>query len=154
MLDIGAEILRGADDFFSDPRILKKHKAKSERSTKALPKVLVVDDEQTIAKTLAEILRQSGFQAIAVYDGPAALEIAAKFKPDYLITDVLMPSMNGVELAMAISKMFPAAKILLFSGQAGISDILERGREEGYVFDMVAKPIHPEKLIEQLKKKP
>ena len=62
-----------------------------------------------------------------------------------------MPVMNGVELAIAISKMLPEAKILLFSGQAGISDVLLEGHNQGYDFELAAKPIHPEKLIERLK---
>jgi hypothetical protein len=62
-----------------------------------------------------------------------------------------MPIMNGVELA--ITKLLPATKILLFSGRAGVSDIVREGEEKGCVFDVVAKPIHPAKLMEQLKAK-
>jgi hypothetical protein len=64
-----------------------------------------------------------------------------------------MPIMNRVELAIAITKLFPATKILLFSGQAGVSDIVREGEEKDYVFDVFAKPIHPEKLMEYLKRK-
>jgi CheY-like chemotaxis protein len=106
-----------------------------------------------IADTTAEILSKYGFRAVRAYSGQSALKLAEKLKPDYLLTDVLMPRMNGVELAIAISKILPAMKILLFSGQAGISDILREAEEEGYTFDLVAKPIHPEKLIEHLKRK-
>ena len=59
----------------------------------------------------------------------------------------------AVELAIAITKLFPAKKILLFSGQAGVSDIVREGEEKGYVFDVFAKPIHPEKLMEHPKPK-
>jgi hypothetical protein len=59
--------------------------------------------------------------------------------------------MNGVELAIAISKMFPTARILLFSGQAGISEILLEGQRQGFEFELIAKPIHPLKLIERLR---
>jgi CheY-like chemotaxis protein len=106
-----------------------------------------------IADTTAEILNRFGFRAVHAYDAQTGLEIAAKLKPDYLLTDVLMPVTNGVEFAIAIARMPPETKILLFSGQAGVSDILRQGEEKGYVFDLVAKPIHPEKLIERLKKK-
>lgn len=118
---------------------------------KSLPKVLVVDDEKRITDTLTEILEMSGFHVMAAYDGWGALEIAARFQPDYLLSDVLMPRMNGVELAIAISKMFPAVRILLFSGQAGISEILLEGQRQGFEFELIAKPIHPLKLIEHLK---
>ena len=111
------------------------------------------DDEQMIADTTAEILNRFGFRAVHAYDAQTGLEITAKLKSDYLLTDVVMPVMNGVEFATAITRMLPETKILLFSGQIGISDIFRQGEEIGYVFDLVAKPVHSEKLIERLKKK-
>jgi CheY-like chemotaxis protein len=115
------------------------------------PKVLVVDDQRLIADTISEILEDAGYHAVAAYDGWSALEAAAKLQPDYLLCDVLMPRMNGVQLAITIRKTYPAAKILLFTGQAGVSEILLEGKKQGYEFDLVPKPIHPLKLIERLK---
>lgn len=62
-----------------------------------------------------------------------------------------MPRMNGVELAIAVRKMFPETKIVLFSGQAGISEILLNGQRQGFQFELLPKPMHPLKLIERLK---
>ena len=62
-----------------------------------------------------------------------------------------MPHMNGVELAIAVRNSSSSAKILLVSGQAGISDILESGKQLGFTFDVIAKPIHPLQLLQQLK---
>lgn len=114
-------------------------------------RILVVDDEKRIADTLCEILVESGFDAVAAYDGWTALDTAARFHPHYLLSDVLMPRMNGVELAITIRNTNPGIKILLFSGQAGISEILETGRKRGFTFQLIPKPIHPLKLIDQLK---
>jgi len=114
-------------------------------------KVLVVDDEKLISDTLAEILANSGFDAIAAHDGWEALEVAARFRPDWLLSDVLMPRMNGVELAIAVRQRYPRTAVLLFSGQAGISEILNDGHQRGYEFELIAKPIHPLKLIARLK---
>jgi len=114
-------------------------------------KVMVVDDQRLIADTLAEILGNAGFDAIAAYDGFDALDKATRFHPNWVLTDVLMPRMNGVELAIALSKNHPKSSILLFSGQAGISEILHEGYRQGYEFELIAKPIHPLKLIERLK---
>lgn len=124
----------------------------SEDPSRVHPKVLLVDDEKRIVDTLKEILEMAGFQVAAAYDGWDALELATRFHPDYLLSDVLMPRMNGVELAIAISKMHPATRILLFSGQVGISEILMNGQKQGFEFELIAKPIHPLKLIEHLKK--
>ena len=114
-------------------------------------KVLVVDDQKLIADTMTEILDAAGFHVMAAYDGWSALDIARRFHPDCLLSDVLMPRMNGVELAIAIQRMLPAARIILFSGQAGISEVLLAGKEQGFEFELIAKPIHPLKLIERLK---
>lgn len=115
------------------------------------PRILVVDDERLLADTTAAVLRRVGYNAKAAYDSFGALEIIASFHPDYLLTDIMMPAMNGVELAIAITRMYPTTKILLFSGQAGISDILSESREKGFEFPLLAKPVHPSKLIERLK---
>lgn len=114
-------------------------------------RILVVDDQKLIVDTLAEILGGAGFEVAVACDGWAALELAASFHPERILSDILMPGMNGVELAIAVRKMYPSVKILLFSGQAGISEILERAEERGYKFDVIAKPIHPQKLIERIK---
>lgn len=125
---------------------------KAEARDEARPRILVVDDERLLADTTAAILRLAGFEPRIAYDGFAALEVAGSFRPDYILTDIMMPTMNGVELAIAITKMYPVTKILLFSGQAGISDILEQSKAKGFEFPLLAKPVHPAKLIEGLRK--
>ena len=114
-------------------------------------RVHIVDDQRLIADTLAEILGNAGFDAVAAYDGFDALDKASRFQPNWIVTDVLMPRMNGVELAIAIRKNYPGSSILLFSGQAGISEILQDGHRQGYQFELIAKPIHPMRLIERLR---
>jgi CheY-like chemotaxis protein len=115
------------------------------------PRILVVDDEKLIAVTMAEILEGAGFQVATAYDGWTALEQAGTFHPDYLLSDILMPRMNGVDLAIAIRQMYPAARILLFSGQAGITGILRTAQDRGFQFALITKPIHPLSLIERIK---
>jgi CheY-like chemotaxis protein len=115
------------------------------------PIVLLVDDEPLIVDTLTEVLEDAGFRVLAAYDGWMALEKVAHCQPDHLLSDVLMPKMNGVELAIAIRKMYPSTKITLFSGQAGISEILLDGQRRGFEFELLAKPIHPLKIIDHLK---
>jgi CheY-like chemotaxis protein len=77
--------------------------------------------------------------------------VAGSLQPDYLLADVLMPGMNGVDLAVAIRKMYPTARILLFSGQAGITEILRAAQDQGLQFELIPKPIHPLSLIARLK---
>lgn len=115
------------------------------------PKVLVVDDERVIADTLAMILNQSGFQAKAVYSGEAALEMASTYQPDMLIADVIMADLNGIDAAIQIRALLPKIKILLFSGQAATADLLEKARNQGYEFEILAKPVHPQDLLTRLR---
>jgi len=151
MFEMPSDSIFLIDRFSRNEGMLPSDEAGSKQPQRSLPKILVVDDEKRIADTLTEILEMSGFQVATAYDGWDALEAAARFHPDYLLSDVLMPRMNGVDLAIAMRKMYPDAKILLFSGQAGISEILLAGQRQGFEFELVAKPIHPLKLIERLK---
>jgi CheY-like chemotaxis protein len=115
------------------------------------PKVLVADDESVIADTLAMILNQSGFDARPVYSGERALELASTFAPDMLISDVIMADLNGIDAAIRIRSLLPAIKILLFSGQAATADLLEKARVQGYEFEILAKPVHPQDLLSRLR---
>ena len=115
------------------------------------PKVLVADDERVIADTLAMILNQSGFDAKAVYSGEKALELAATFQPDMLISDVIMADLNGIDAAIRVRALLPSIKILLFSGQAATADLLEKARAQGYEFEILAKPVHPGDLLAKLR---
>ena len=121
----------------------------SEKSSK--PKVLVADDERVIADTLSMILNQSGFEARAAYSGEKALELAAAFAPDMLISDVIMADLNGIDAAIRIRALLPGIKILLFSGQAATADLLEKARAQGYEFEILAKPVHPQDLLNKLR---
>ena len=115
------------------------------------PKVLVADDEPVIADTLAMILNQSGFDSRAVYSGEKALEMASSFQPQMLISDVIMADLNGIDAAIRIRELLPQIKILLFSGQAATADLLEKARAQGYEFEILAKPVHPQDLLSRLR---
>jgi CheY-like chemotaxis protein len=115
------------------------------------PRVLVVDDEQVIADTLAKILELNGYDASAVYTGTAAVESARSLRPDLIISDVIMPDLNGIEAAVSIRSFLPSCKILLFSGQAATADLLEDARAHGHEFEILAKPVHPSDLLAKLK---
>lgn len=117
------------------------------------PTILVVDDQHLIADTTMAVLNLCGFRAERAYSGQDALEAALKLKPDYLLSDVVMPGMNGVDLAIAVHKQLPRTTIILISGQAGVTDLLRNANMGGYDFDLLSKPMHPEKLVEYLKRK-
>ena len=114
------------------------------------PKVFVVDDEQVIAFTLAAILNQSGFTATAFTDPRQALVSAETDTPDFLISDVMMPQLNGIDLGVQFKAIYPNCRILLFSGQAATSDLLDTARAQGHDFEVMSKPVHPNELLAAL----
>jgi DNA-binding response OmpR family regulator len=117
---------------------------------KDAPVILIVDDEKVIADTLSIILTQAGFITMTAYDGETALRIANAITPALLISDVVMPGITGVELAIMLTESIPDLKILLFSGQASTVDLLERARRGGHYFTALTKPIHPTDMLKRI----
>ena len=115
------------------------------------PRVLIADDEEVIANTLAMILNRAGFEARAVYSGEQALEMVHRFTPDMLIADVIMPGITGIETAIRMRTMLPSCKVLLFSGQAATSNLLEKARADGHRFELLTKPVHPSDLLARMR---
>jgi len=130
-----------------DPKIPLPQSTKWTSQSK---RVLVVDDEQVIADSVVEILGEYGYEAVAVYSGDSAIELVHQQCPDIIMTDVIMPKMNGVDTAIAIRDLCPKARIILFSGQAATADILKKARTAGHDFELLPKPIHPEQLLKKL----
>ena len=114
-------------------------------------RVLVVDDEKLIADTVTHILNKNGFTASCVYNGEAALASVQEFCPDIVLSDVRMPGRNGVETAIMIQEKCPNTRIVLFSGQASTSPLVDQARKQGYNFTLLPKPIHPRELAQRLR---
>ena len=117
------------------------------RTDQNLPVILVVDDERVIADTLSVILGRNGFDAMTAYNGTSALEIATLAPPQLLISDVVMPNMSGIDLAIAIGHAVPDCKVILFSGQASTADLLAAARLAGHDFVTLTKPVHPTEML-------
>ena len=113
-------------------------------------RVLIADDEQVIADSLAEILGRYGYATTAAYSGAMAVELAGSFRPDVIISDVVMPGMNGFEVGHLIREMIPACRIILFSGQALVPDLLDTFKSEGPGFEILSKPVDPKVLLAYL----
>ena len=115
---------------------------------KRKPVVLVVDDTRSVAETLAMLLKESGYNAIAAYSSKAALDVVTGVAADVTIVDINLPDgIDGVKTAVEIRKRLPNCKIVLISGDAESSEILDRAKKEGIEFPVLAKPIPPEELL-------
>jgi CheY-like chemotaxis protein len=113
-------------------------------------RVFVVDDEPVIASTLAAILKMHGYSATFFTSPQEALAAARLEAPDLVISDVAMPAISGIELAIQMRAQYPNCKILLFSGQASTLDLMEGARAQGYDFRLLQKPVFPSAFLSEI----
>lgn len=114
-------------------------------------RVFVVDDEDIIATTLASILRLQGGFSVRPFNGALeALEAAHTDKPDLLISDVAMPMLTGIELAIQVREHSPGCKVLLVSGHPDTVHWLDAARARGHEFEVLAKPVQPTVLLKRV----
>jgi DNA-binding response OmpR family regulator len=112
--------------------------------------VLVVDDEPLVASTLAAIFEKHGFRALTAYDGNSALELARTARPKVLLSEVSMPGIDGVALAIAMARLVPECKVLLLSGKDGAAERVWSARAAKHEFDFLAKPAHPQVILKHV----
>ena len=113
-------------------------------------RVLIVDDERNIADTLATVFKIKGHEAMAAYSAESAVGLIETFEPDVVLSDVIMGKMTGVDLAIYLSRARPECKVILFSGQNATANLLAEASKKGHEFRLLAKPIHPQKLMEEV----
>lgn len=113
-------------------------------------RVLLVDDNEDAATTLAVLLDQAGYQVETAFDGMSAIEIARQFDPDICILDINMPGMSGYELARRIRAMATEHQPLLATMTAYKDDRhLDRASDAG--FDLhFTKPAELDDLVDQI----
>jgi two-component system cell cycle sensor histidine kinase/response regulator CckA len=110
--------------------------------------VLVVDDEEAIRKVTARILVRNDYSVLQAATGADALSLAADQPVDLLLTDVVMPSMSGLELAERIRALRPDLSVLLMSGYSQGVLGPQRGMDEGV--HLIQKPFSEQGLITKL----
>jgi len=117
--------------------------------TKAARRILIVDDETAIADTLALIFQLQRYEVRVAYTAERAVEMIAEWVPELAVLDVMLPEMNGIELALVIKANHPRCHVLLFSGHANTGMLLEEAGRKGYQFEILAKPVQPEVMLER-----
>ena len=114
------------------------------------PIAFIVDDENLVASTFELLLMSKGFNARSFVDPLDALDAAQTTKPHLLLTDVMMPNMNGVELAVQIRQLHPQCCVLLLSGQPSAHQMVSTAALEGQHFEILAKPVHPKIMLDKI----
>jgi DNA-binding NtrC family response regulator len=100
---------------------------------------------------LAVILRHAGYHATAAYSAKSALNCIRQWEPHLIISDVMMPGLNGVEMAIQVRESLPSCEVLLFSGQAATANLLKDAVTQGYSFELLTKPVHPQDMIARVR---
>jgi two-component system response regulator HydG len=101
--------------------------------------ILVVDDNHSMAKTMADIMGVKGFEVYAAYSGLEALAVLQSRPIDILLTDVVMPDMNGVELYRKTKKTYPKLTTILMTAYAA-DDLINQALAEG-IKTVLTKPL-------------
>lgn len=96
---------------------------------------------------IAAILNASGFQATTFTDAEKVMEAAESCCPSILVSDVFMPQMNGIELAIKFKAAYPKCKILLFSGYESANSLMEVATQQGHAFTLMSKPTLPNDIV-------
>ena len=101
-------------------------------------RILIADDEPAFRETTAELLQLKGYQCTGVGSAAAALDLVRQSVFDLLLADIRMPVMDGIALALATARDYPAMTILLMTGYA---DQRERAHGlDALIHDVVSKP--------------
>jgi signal transduction histidine kinase/CheY-like chemotaxis protein len=111
---------------------------KSEIRHREPAKILVVDDEEIVLKFACDALRSDGHQTVGVLSAPEALKKIKEEKYDFILTDIKMPEMDGVELIKAVHEINPAIGALFMTGYASLDTAKEAIQEGAY--DYILKP--------------
>ena len=108
----------------------------------------MLDDEPNITRTWALILSNTGYEATPFTDPQDALAAIRLDPPDVLLSDVGLPGMSGIDVAIALVQENIRTVVVLMSGQAATQNSLDEAIERGYSFEVLAKPVGPAKLLQ------
>jgi len=113
-----------------------------------MQRVLIVDDDQLVADTLALIFEKNGFDAKAVYSADDALQYAREFVPDLLLCDVTMPGRDGLALALDVTDEFPNCRIIVLTGfYSNLINVREQANKMSRPMGILTKPCQPAELL-------
>ncbi len=112
------------------------------RSLKA--RVLVVDDDASTREVFGELLQRWGYDVEQTGDGHDALKLVTERHPDVIISDLVMPKLDGLALTRALREESPDTPVIIITGKGTIDAAVEAVREG--VFDFVEKPLDPARL--------
>jgi DNA-binding response OmpR family regulator len=109
------------------------------------PRILIVDDDSMMAKTIADIIKTKGFEAVVAGSASEALDNILAFSFDGVISDIKMPEVNGTDLYRTIKKIQPDLPVVLMTAYSDDNSVKE-GLEEGAIA-VLSKPLDMNALL-------
>jgi len=114
-----------------------------------IPRVLVAEDNPAVREFIVRSLASAGYQVTAVSDGQMALDILSKEKFNVLVTDIVMPNVDGIALALKAVRLFPDLRIIMISGYA--QERMRAHNLDALVHRIIAKPFSLEEICAAVK---
>jgi DNA-binding response OmpR family regulator len=112
-------------------------------------RILVIDDDRLVADAVAMVLSAHGYEVRTAYGGAEGVKSGRAFLPHVVISDVMMPQVNGVEAAIRICRHLPTCRILLVSGEMDAARRLMKSKSIS--FELLSKPLSPRSLLFKLR---
>ncbi len=113
-------------------------------------KILLAEDDEALRRFLKKALEQAGHEVIDFGDGEAAWEALQQEPVELLLTDIVMPIMDGVELARKAAAKYPGLRIMFITGFAAVALNPENGAPEGA--QVLSKPFHLRQLVNEVER--
>jgi DNA-binding NtrC family response regulator len=111
-------------------------------------KVLVIDDEVVILKSCDKILSEEGYEVQTVQTGAEGLQKLAREKFDIVLTDLMMPEINGMEVLKRCRETFSDIIVIMITGYTTVQTAVETMKIGAYGY--IPKPFTPEELVEAI----
>lgn len=111
-------------------------------------KVLIVSEQHSNSESLAQVFSLRGNSIRTAYTAEQAIEIVAAWRPGLAIVDVVLPRMNGIDLAVLLRETCPSCHVLLVSGQLVTLALADQKPENGHLLNILARPMAVNDLLE------
>lgn len=122
---------------------------KNNNAIQAGARVLVAEDNPAVREFIVRSLQSAGYAVTAVVDGSAALEALGADQYAALVTDIVMPNLDGIALALKAVRSYPALKIIMISGYA--QERMRAHNLDALVHRIIAKPFSLEEICAAVK---
>ncbi len=113
-------------------------------------KILLAEDDDALRAFLKKALEKAGHEVIDFPDGELAWEVLREAPVDLLLTDIVMPAMDGIELARLAAEKYPGLRIMFITGFAAVALNPESGAPQGA--QVLSKPFHLRQLVEEVER--